>query len=251
MRSKVVSMSIEAMNFAYSQTVGSPTRKAVLVTLANMADHQGKCFPSIQYIANRTELTTRSVQLNLRQLESAGFIRTLPRKGKTGNKSNVYVIDLSGVNVIQEGVNITTLPPEPNAPITIINNQLTNKNIYTDGFNRWWSTYPNKTGKKPAFAIWKRINPPVDLLIQHTTQSALSDRRWLPDSKGETYIPNPTTYLNQERWNDEIQRAATAETGFERTARMANEYLSNSECDEYSNGQALDLDGRALPSPVD
>ena len=66
-------------------------------------------------------------------------------------------------------------------------------------FEEWWTIYPRKVGKKPARAAWKRIKPDADVLILDAQKRSAGDRRWL-----EGIIPNPATYLNQERWNDEI-----------------------------------------------
>jgi hypothetical protein len=66
-------------------------------------------------------------------------------------------------------------------------------------FERWWSFYPIKKGKKPALTIWKRIKPDTDALIADTKTRAKKDDGWI-----RGYAPNPTTYLNQERWNDEL-----------------------------------------------
>lgn len=72
------------------------------------------------------------------------------------------------------------------------------------GFDDFWNAYPNKTGKKPAQAKWdaKCLDDIADKLIADVKERIASDRKWR-----EGYIPNPATYLTQERWNDEIQTA--------------------------------------------
>lgn len=111
------------------------------------------------------------------------------------------------------------------------------KNNRSNGFDRWWSAFPKKVGKKPAAAIWKRIKPDADALIMDTVQRALNDRQWLSG-----YVPNPTTYLNQERWNDDIQRAVTTESSIERTLRLGKQYLRDAEGDgEVVDGNVVTL----------
>lgn len=70
-------------------------------------------------------------------------------------------------------------------------------------FEEWWSVYPKKTGKKPAREKWKakRLDERADVLIADVQLRAGTDRKWLAG-----FVPNPTTYINQERWNDEIER---------------------------------------------
>jgi len=69
-------------------------------------------------------------------------------------------------------------------------------------FAEWWAVYPKKVNKKNALAIWKRkkLDRIADTLIEKTRERIASDPNW-----ANGYILNPTTYLNGERWNDEIE----------------------------------------------
>ena len=101
--------------------------------------------------------------------------------------------------------------PSPNPALTF--NPITdslNPVDWSNDFDRWWSEYPKKVGKKPALAIWKRIKPDADLLITDIQERLAGDSQWR-----EGFIPNPTTYLNQERWNDEVQKKTGNGTAFE------------------------------------
>lgn len=88
-------MSIEAMNWAYRQTVGDGITKSILVVLANMADQDGKCWPSIDYIQQRTEFSRATVVNRLTQLAEAGYIEKQKRAGDGGGrKSTLYHLNL-------------------------------------------------------------------------------------------------------------------------------------------------------------
>lgn len=69
-------------------------------------------------------------------------------------------------------------------------------------FDAWWAEYPKKVEKKKARDIWKRrkLDRIADDLIADVQRRKKSDRKWL-----EGYIPNPTTYLNGDRWEDELE----------------------------------------------
>ena len=71
------------------------------------------------------------------------------------------------------------------------------------GFDIFWTNYPKKVGKGKALESWKRINPSEELLSKmiHTIAWQTMSDQWKKD-KGQ-FIPNPATWLNQERWNDE------------------------------------------------
>lgn len=76
---------------------------------------------------------------------------------------------------------------------------------YSDEFEVFWKEYPKKAGKGAAYHSWKKINPSKQLqtkILSSLGEHIKSDK-WNED-KGK-YIPNPTTWLNQERWNDEIK----------------------------------------------
>jgi uncharacterized protein YdaU (DUF1376 family) len=72
-----------------------------------------------------------------------------------------------------------------------------------DRFDAWWSAYPKKTGKGAALKAWTKIRP------SDTTVAAMlnalewqrNQPQWQKD--GGAFIPNPATYLNQSRWEDE------------------------------------------------
>lgn len=67
-------MSIRALNWAWEQRAGSPTAKAVLAALADMADELHSCFPRIEFIADRVEVSESTIKRVLKQLEQAGFL---------------------------------------------------------------------------------------------------------------------------------------------------------------------------------
>lgn len=72
-----------------------------------------------------------------------------------------------------------------------------------DAFSRFWSAYPRKVGKGAAEKAWSkaRINGHADDVIAAVEQQAASEQ-WRKD--GGQYIPNPATWLNQRRWEDEF-----------------------------------------------
>lgn len=76
------------------------------------------------------------------------------------------------------------------------------KGFYTYDFESFWSIYPKKKGKGGAFASWKKIkNRPDTNEIISAVQSQSKSDDWKKDN-GQ-FIPNPQTWLNQRRWEDE------------------------------------------------
>lgn len=78
----------------------------------------------------------------------------------------------------------------------------TEKKIGQSDFDRFWLTYPKKVKRKTTAEIWnrKRLDSKTGELIADVQRRLESDRRWR-----EGFIPDPTTYLNQERWGDALE----------------------------------------------
>lgn len=72
-------------------------------------------------------------------------------------------------------------------------------------FDVFWKAYPKKTGKDAAakaFAKRKVGQELLALMLKAIGEQRRSEQ-WLRD--GGQYIPNPATWLNQGRWQDEAQ----------------------------------------------
>lgn len=83
--------------------MGNPHRKLILLTLADIANEQSQCWPSHEYIADRSECSRRSVIAHLAALEAAGHI-TITRRHEDGKQqSNVYTINAGGVQHLHSG----------------------------------------------------------------------------------------------------------------------------------------------------
>lgn len=69
-------------------------------------------------------------------------------------------------------------------------------------FDQFWQAYPKKVGKKAAMKAWKknRLDEKADIVI--TDVHNRMGQNW--KGKGKQYIPDPATYLNGERWTDEL-----------------------------------------------
>ena len=67
-------MSNEAMNYVRALKVGNRGRKYLLTLLADHADEQFSCHPSIPFLASICEVSDRMVQMDIRCLREQGFL---------------------------------------------------------------------------------------------------------------------------------------------------------------------------------
>jgi uncharacterized protein YdaU (DUF1376 family) len=78
------------------------------------------------------------------------------------------------------------------------------KQPYQALFDVFWEKYPKKVGKDAALKAFQKRKP--DQAMLHTMLDAVHFQRssdaWQRD--GGQYIPNPATWLNQGRWQDEV-----------------------------------------------
>lgn len=73
------------MAWAVKQRTGSSTRKAVLLSLANAANHvTGRCDPSIRHISIETELGETAIKSALKSLTDQGIIERKRKRNEDG-----------------------------------------------------------------------------------------------------------------------------------------------------------------------
>lgn len=74
-----------------------------------------------------------------------------------------------------------------------------------DRFREFWHAYPRKIGKGSAWNAWRKLRPDSELLakILLSIQAHLADLQWQKD--GGQFIPHPSTFLNQRRFEDELE----------------------------------------------
>jgi hypothetical protein len=88
------------------------------------------------------------------------------------------------------------MPRKPRLP-TLFDGQL------TEGFDAFWKAYPRKVGKGAARKAYIKV---MDL--RHATHDVVMNAvlRYIPlwERMEQRFIPHPATWLNQERWEDDI-----------------------------------------------
>lgn len=74
--------------------------------------------------------------------------------------------------------------------------------VLTD-FDLFWQAYPRKVGKKKARIAWTKARPDTETVQKMLDALAwqVNQPQWTKD--GGAYVPHPTTWLNEERWDDE------------------------------------------------
>jgi len=82
-------------------------------------------------------------------------------------------------------------------------------------FDEFWHAYPRKVGKGAAIKSWARaikLAPPYEIMAGLTE----AQNEWVARETETQFIPHPSTWLNQRRWEDEHPEIPTEREWYER-----------------------------------
>ncbi len=178
----------------------------------------------------RGTISKRTIERIISNLKKRNLIITKALHSNTWNRTNFFTINYEELEKLGEqyGSNVTAPdtakmaecnPPKwrdqnrQNGGIDTAkmaeslqkNTTEENKqNIYTDMFEKFWATVPSKDGKKPAALAFKKAVKSIsvdDLIIAYKAYIQVCEAQ-------NRFKKNPSTWLNQECWNDESIQAA-------------------------------------------
>jgi len=196
-----------------------PSTKIVLYWLADHHNGEtGKCFPSINRLAELSEMSRRAVEGHLETLETLGLIKRINQFRETGGKSaNSYILELTGTyENISDAQNLRMVC-EKSAHGDTQNLRMNNLGINNLGketnnsssndevdyyFDQLWSLYPRKVGKGRARKAFKAASKKADF---YDLLPKLMDYVQTLEGKDKQFIPHLATWLNGERWEDEVE----------------------------------------------
>ena len=217
-------MSLEATKLAWKLKLKS-SQKLVILSLADRADSNNFCFPSIVRLTKDTCLNRKTVLEAIRILQELGYIEIEKGLGKV----NKYILSLE--NPVPkltpvpktEPVPKTVLPPVPdsalpstkngtptsteNGTLTYQSNLSTNLSVeltMAEKFDLFYKPYPKKKSKGDAEKAFKAIKPDTDLLnkIIESIEKAKNSHDWKKDNG--KWIPYPASWLRAKGWEDEL-----------------------------------------------
>lgn len=82
------------------------------------------------------------------------------------------------------------------------------KSAREDAFDVFWAAYPRKVGKGAARKAFAKLPAAVFPLLVPAVEAQKQCAQWRKN--GGEYIPNPATWLNQERWEDKLPDTGAA-----------------------------------------
>ncbi len=215
-------MSVQAISWALGCKTEKSSDKFVLLVMANFADQDGFCWPHVATIAELTMLSVRAVRRCITRLDGT-FLTVEKQRGTFGQQaSSHYFLDLNGEIIVQSDTvspgtqsDIVAVPEchprqsQSELVATILNDEPSYINVIDPIvqndvlFDVWWKLYPRKQDKKKARDAWIKHDCEKDAesLIDTLKNQIANDAQYSGDRQ---FIPLPSSYLNKEKFNDEI-----------------------------------------------
>jgi len=191
---------MKAVVWALHQPDLTPSQKIVLLMLSDRHNPDMGCFPSTKKLAADCNMSTSSVFTHLSALELRGLIKRKGRARENGQQtSNEYDLNM-GIQNLDGGYPKSGAPPIQNLDTN--NHVSTNHVIEPNMFNDAWLAYPRKVGKGHAEKAWAKAIKKIDERELCKLLSQYIDSLVGKDSK---FIPHLSTWLNGERWHDDIE----------------------------------------------
>lgn len=194
-------MSYQLMAWAAEQKTGSPTRKSVLLALANAANHHtGRCHPRIERLAEETECSEKTVRRALLDLVAAGLISRTRSRRQDGT-----------LGTYQYTLNGTASPPPPvtdtaSPPVTVT---AQNQEVH----NQEEDLLPTASAPRPRNQIWDTL---TDIFGEAETRTAQTLRGRVCRSLADARASPDEIIVRAKRWPLHFDGATLTETALEK-----------------------------------
>jgi len=163
--------------------------------------NRGEIVFSQENFAKRNGMSRQQLRTFLKKLKQTNMIKSSPNSNQ--QITHLSIVEYNTYNSIKNNQHLTSNQPAFNH---IIKSKKVRKKENNKDFDLFWEHYPKKVGKKKVQDKFNANNYPIDLIIKNIELQKKSDQ-W----QNQQYIPNPETYLNQERWTDEIVLQSVAD----------------------------------------
>lgn len=109
-------------------------------------------------------------------------------------------------------------------------------------FDEFWNIYPIKKNKIRARKIWerKKLNKIAELIMNDVSHRQVNDNAWAD----EQFIPHPSTYLQNELWNDAVTQCTykqhlSKNSGGDALSRVFKKHTANQGATYDKHGNAV------------
>jgi hypothetical protein len=224
-------MSYNAVRAVIDRSKAKGSARLLLVILAeHLNEKTRRCDPSVATLAREANTTPRTVARLLAELKVDGEIEIATGGGR--NHCNAYTIRAAenpdSDDIVSDenpdtrdrvsssetltrvtgfdGETLTNQVRNTDTRVTqTIRNQKDSLTADDADFAAFWSAYPRKVAKPAALKAWRsaKDRPSLADLL-----AALDRHKGSEQWQSARFIPHPATWINQQRWDDEMPTAA-------------------------------------------
>ena len=170
----------------------------------------------------KDNLTIKSVETAINKLASAGLVALYVFEGKpylylpTWNEHQAIRAKRSKYpepenickQMISDASKCSRNPIQSNPNPIQSESESNTRKALESAFDAFWSVYPKKTGKEAARKAFEKIPKSAHSLLVPAVEAQKKSRQWMEENG--RFIPNPATWLNQGRWEDEVQTSGVS-----------------------------------------
>ncbi len=186
--------------------------KKIIWNGQEMVIKRGSLITGRKIISLETGISERTIRTGLATLHSLGMIEKSTSKS-TSKFSYISICNYdrfqswNRISDQQNDQQVTSNRPASDQQVTTNKNEknVKNEKKINTLFDQFWKFYPKKIGLGAARKAWNKIKPlPSESLLKIMLDKIgvfKQSEQWRKES-GQ-FIPNPATWLNEERWADE------------------------------------------------
>jgi len=215
-------MGIKFMAMAIDANTANSGQKLVLLMLANHCnDHTRQCNPSQKLLAEECSMGLSTLKNHIIALQDLGYVETVNVFKDNIQKPNQYLLRFPSSQNRATPPSGSGYPPSQNlATEPEVKNRIEPVNQKNNFFDDFWKAYPRKSNKSFARKVFEKLKVDQQLFDKIVQAINLQNRTVWKD-KDQQYIPHPSTWLNGERWEDEVSSFVKPMTQAERATNIA------------------------------
>lgn len=196
-------------NVRYDESL-TPNAKLLYGEITALCNEKGYCWATNRYFAELYNVSKVSISKWIGSLKDAGYVSIeMEQDGGTKQILNRYIRLLNGgikekLNTPQRKVKDPIKEKFKDNNTVNTTSNITVNNI--DHFESFWSVYPRKVGKAQARKAWDKLKLNDDTVKMIAENIALRIKYGEWSDANKTFIPHAATYLNNARWEDEVEQ---------------------------------------------
>ena len=211
-----------------------PLAAKTLVSLWLIASEGDGSLPDVKTLAFRLRISEKIMESTLTKLK--------------------HWLEQDDIKVISDGYQAVPLETETE---TYKQERETEKEMAfqaENDFQVFWDNYPRKVKKPDALKSWRKLKPPLDMILEAVAWQKLSDDWTADDGK---FIPYPASYLNASRWLDEpLEKQRKSQTVQEARLDVARQIMggsngNNRQIRDITPAKSIESHRKSIPEIID